>query len=164
MSEELKHHGIKGQKWGIRKEYEKLQRKANRFGTAVAAEEKINKKEMTERVVASAAAALIAGGLAYCIGKRKWLSSGTKAIATGKNNTRLLTVGMAIAGAYGGFAITSAKQRYAKDQKFKGMDRAAIKTARAVQNNPITNPVGNAFGKLGKKAYQIERGIYHSED
>ena len=161
MSEELRHHGVKGQKWGV---ITKVKKDADRFGRAVTSSEKISKKEWTERAVASAATALIAGGLAYCVGKKKWLSSGTKAIATGKNNTRLLTAGAAIAGAFAGFSVSAAKQRYAKDQKFHGMDRAAIKTVRAVQNNPITNKVGYVASKLGKKAYEIERGIFHSEE
>lgn len=164
MSDELYHYGVKGQKWGIRKEYEKIQRKANRFGKAVAGEEKISSDEKKERAIATATTALIAGGMAYLYGKKKWLSSGTTAIATGQNKTRLLAAGMAIVGGVAGFSVAAAKQRYAKDLKFKGMDRAAIKTTRAIQNNPITNPAGNIASKLGKKAYQLERGILHSEE
>ena len=164
MSDELYHHGVKGQKWGIRKEYEKIQRKANRFGKAVAGEEKISSDEKKERAIAAATTSLIAGGMAYLYGKKKWLSSGTTAIATGQNKTRLLTAGMAIVGGVAGFSVAAAKQRYAKDQKFKGMDRASIKTVRSIQNNPITNPIGNVTSKIGKKVYQLERGMLHSEE
>ena len=164
MSDELYHHGVKGQKWGIRKEYEKIQRKANRFGKAVAGEEKISSDEKKERAIAAATTSLIAGGMAYLYGKKKWLSSGTTAIATGQNKTRLLTAVMAIVRGVAGFSVDAAKQRHAKDQKYKGMDRATIKTVRAIQNNPITNPIGNVTSKIGKKVYQLERGMLHSEE
>ena len=151
-SEELTHHGIKGQKWGVRNDRKQL----NAVKKEINNSNKETDAERRERILGTSSGALIGAGIGFLTARKKYFVSGASykdAVA----KTALRTLGMGIVGGLLGHTITTSKQRYARDVKLTGGKGAAVRTARVVRTNPITNPVGHTSRKLGKIAYKIEK-------
>lgn len=150
--EYLSHHGIKGQKWGIRNDRKQL----NSVKKEIKNENKKTDAEKREHIIGTSTGALIGTGIGFLTSYKKYFVSGAdykQAVA----KTALRTIGMTIVGGLLGHTITTAKQRYARDSKLTGGKKAAVTTVRTIRTNPITNPIGNASRKLGKIAYKIDR-------
>ena len=150
--EELFHHGIKGQKWGIRND----KRQFNAVRREVNSNTKKTDLEKREEIIGTSSGALIGAGIGFLTAKKKYFVSGAS-YNDAVTKTALRTIGMGIVGGLLGHTITTAKQRYARDVQLTGGKGAAVRTARAVRTNPITNPSGYTSRKLGKLAYKIER-------
>ena len=140
--DELFHHGVKGQKWGVRKEIENANERTP--------------SEKKEHLLGISSGALIGAGIGYLSSRKKYFKSGNS-YKEAVQKTALRTIGMSIVGGLLGHLITTGKQRYVRDNSLEGADKLKVKAARTIRTNPITNPLGNISRKLGKKAYRIEK-------
>lgn len=114
FKDELRHHGVKGQKWGVRKQEDVITPPEKKYLGPD------KNQEAAKRSIAvgggAALGAIGAGILSYMLFKKTTGATGgaisKEALSAFKKNTALRTIGFATAGAVAGYSLNKIRQKY----------------------------------------------------